>query len=575
MDRPGDHLLSASPVAARRLNDQVPRAIVIRFIFLSIGCGLAASVLLASPGRADDPRDYFIQKVCVDAQGHVLPADPYHPPPGSHLRNLLPGEKFPYYKHDQAGPLHPDGVQRHDSYPVLDKEGREFFLNPFYFGENVPGNGYDLYAIRSGWASAPSTFDGGGFSTTFFGEDGGQAVPYNGWIFFPESFVTGGYVPGRASKPITGRDWEQNGEPWPGQPSPSFLLRHASEDAWRLVPSCEFGGIGGAETKSLDAIQVVHGYVSKSEPGHDLNLTRGHLEIYYFTKLYGATRWEVWRPLAQLGGDYNHPSEVRTKALAVARESGRPILAAGERYVQPSDLPPTPDNRLIVVNFKGRDGDDRLYVVTAMRDWSAVKILSSPELPPPCPIPQQNLLANFHFDHGSLAPWHATGISWKLAQSHTVLDRRFSQTGAKAGVRYLELQSDRPGSGDLYQDIPVADLHNGWCSLCVKLRTVSAPGAMRVLLQQVDQHGAVISTDVDFKQTIQPANRIYSYAGPDDPDAHASVVLSSTLMAKGAPLIVQPGAVSIRCVLQPQTNGAFDILEANVSLTAHEVREAK
>ena len=42
--------------------------------------------------------------------------------------------------------------------------------------------------IRNGWVSASGTRDGGGYSQTFYGSG---CTPYNGWIFFPTSFLTG------------------------------------------------------------------------------------------------------------------------------------------------------------------------------------------------------------------------------------------------------------------------------------------------------------------------------------------------------------------------------------------------
>jgi len=145
--------------------------------------------LLGGPSlKADDLEDYLIQKVCVDANGKVLPADPCFPPPGATLRNLRIGEKLPYYKHDQPGVGLPNGHQRHDSYPALDKDGNKIVVNPFIFDDNnAPDNGCDIYTVRDGWASAGETRDGGGFSTTFWGKNGDAVVPYDGWLFFPRA----------------------------------------------------------------------------------------------------------------------------------------------------------------------------------------------------------------------------------------------------------------------------------------------------------------------------------------------------------------------------------------------------
>ena len=47
------------------------------------------------------------------------------------------------------------------------------------------------------------------------------------------------------------------------------------------------------------------------------------------------------------------------------------------------------------------------FVVTYCRDWSAVTALDKPELAAPWPVPDLNLLQNYHFDQG-LANWKRT-----------------------------------------------------------------------------------------------------------------------------------------------------------------------
>ena len=69
-------------------------------------------------------RDFMIQNVCVDVAGTVLPGrsplDPSLLCPKQ--RNLAPGERLPYHKHDHPSPDHarelPLGYQRHDSVPI-------------------------------------------------------------------------------------------------------------------------------------------------------------------------------------------------------------------------------------------------------------------------------------------------------------------------------------------------------------------------------------------------------------------------------------------------------------------------
>src|SRR5260370_15118602 len=69
-------------------------------------------------------RDFMIQNVCLDAAGSVVagiaPIDGDRRCVGQ--RDLRPGERLPYHKHDHSPPedriVAPNGYQRHDSFPV-------------------------------------------------------------------------------------------------------------------------------------------------------------------------------------------------------------------------------------------------------------------------------------------------------------------------------------------------------------------------------------------------------------------------------------------------------------------------
>lgn len=150
---------------------------------------------------AAELRDYLIQKVCVDAGGTVLIADPWQPPAGATLRNLAIGEKLPYFKHDQPMPGLPSGYQRHDSYPALDAAGNEIIVNPFYYGDH-PGNGVDVYRILDGWTSVGETQDGGGFSTTFFGWTMVWSGPLMAVFSFPSRYWTRPLRPSPSRLPL-------------------------------------------------------------------------------------------------------------------------------------------------------------------------------------------------------------------------------------------------------------------------------------------------------------------------------------------------------------------------------------
>jgi hypothetical protein len=110
--------------------------------------------------------DWLLKNVCADASNRLVAADPYYGcPAGTTERDIQIGEPLPYLNHDQPQAGHPDGYQRRDSYPVLDKSGNPLAVNAMDFGYDRPygtfeagdGDGYDLLTIRNGWASASET----------------------------------------------------------------------------------------------------------------------------------------------------------------------------------------------------------------------------------------------------------------------------------------------------------------------------------------------------------------------------------------------------------------------------------
>ena len=103
------------------------------------------------------------------------------------------------------------------------------------------------------------------------------------------------------------------------------------------------------------------------------------------------------------------------------------------------------------------------FVVTFCRDWSAVSVVDKPELAAPWPVPDLNLLQNFHFDQG-LANWKRTEsgnvLQLSLKTSTAAKDMQYVQRGG-AGIRYLAItcasdcvasQCDLSGCPDYRQD---------------------------------------------------------------------------------------------------------------------------
>ena len=263
---------------------------------------LAAAEPTAAREHSTDPMDWLIQHICADAADKPVPADPYDGcPAGTHERRLKIGDPMPYLRHDMPGRngSHPLGFQRHDAYPLVDLHyGGIFSANDYDFGYSSPygrfepgdGDGFDVYRVWRGYATGGGTRDGAGYSQSFFGP---ECKPFGGWVFFPVSFLKD-LKPGAEGSgvfPIRGDYWEQKGETWPGRCEPGKGFSTTQTTQWSFEPSHRFGGVNGAKTKIIDAIVSTHGLpVSPTAQPHF------HLERFYFTDMYGLTRWEVWYP---------------------------------------------------------------------------------------------------------------------------------------------------------------------------------------------------------------------------------------------------------------------------------------
>lgn len=483
---------------------------------------LAIPMACAQTLQKNMPADYLVQEVCIDQSGKMLPIDPYSCPQGDTSRPLEIGEPLPYHKHDQPGPNHPDGYQQHDSYPVRDLGGSLLIVNPFDYEPfdrfKSWRDGYDIYLVKDGWVSAGETKDGGGFSTTFFGAN---CRPYDGWVFFPAS-VFESPEPGRVEMPIHGNYWEQNGESWPGA-CPSSYQMH-SLTTWDFVKGNSFGGVGGNPVKTLDTLRSVHGFSTNPQ-----FLAHGHLEVFYFTRLYGVTRWEVWTPREQVDTD----DKLRQRTADVA----------------------TRCNNTDDINYEGEQ-----FVVTACRDWSAVTVSKALATPISWPIPDMNLLRNFHFgdDFASWKHMDPTSgtISLSLKNSTAARDIKFVQAGGQ-GVRYtvLDCSGECSTGGMLYQDIPItAQTTSGTYTFGATTRFEgNGTGALKFSLSQLDSSGKVLS-EKSFSANVTASNG--HFTGAD------SVVLSSYFESTTVPVQIEPAAKFLRFGISPSTTGIFDIVDA-------------
>jgi hypothetical protein len=513
-------------------------------------CGLGAAKAQGSQDSTVLP--YLVQEVCVSQTGAVLPIDPYFCPKNGTLRQLQIGEPLPYHKHNQVEPHNPaspqDGLDRdsdfeqHDSYPVRDLNGTVLSIDPFGFEpdrSNARLDGYDVYRIDDGWTSVEGTRDSGGFGITWFGAN---CKTYNGWVFFPLADLTpSGIKAGAAKMPISGVYWEKDGEHWPGncpstpqasltQSTPGEALCHPGAGcpsknyeepltSWEFIPNYPFAGIGSNPVKRLDAIRSIHGFIDSPD-----FFAHGDLEVFYFTKLYGSTRWEDWMPLKEV--------EANPQYRRLADQASKYCKGTGD------------------VVYHGEK-----FVVTYCRDWSAVSVLDRPELAAPWPVPDLNLLQNFHFDQG-LANWKHTesgnALQLSLKTSTTARDMLNMQHDG-AGIRYLALTcaADCSAASAIYQDVPItAKTTSGQYTLGARVHAEGQPGALRLAVTMLDRNGKVLG-EKSFTESAPL---------PGGPGAN-SVVLSGNFALTSFPITIDPQASVLRFSISPTTSGTFDIVD--------------
>ncbi len=230
---------------------------------------------------ATTTNDLLVQDVCVTAAGVLLPDDPIDAcPAGSQRRDLRVGDALPYHRHDQPGTGVPAGYQRHDSFPRPGAGARVVHTFDFApFGQfDASGDGYDVAEVDGEMASIIGTRDPGGLAQTFFGN--GCALD-DAWLLLP---TTQPSTAGSRIAALRGVGWERAGTPFPGT-CPTGL--DAAYTQWSHA-AVTYGGINGSRAKTLDSVVTDH-------YGGNSIATADHIERFYFTTVYGLTRWERWQ----------------------------------------------------------------------------------------------------------------------------------------------------------------------------------------------------------------------------------------------------------------------------------------
>jgi hypothetical protein len=278
---------------------------------------------------ADTMRDLMIQNVCLDASGRVLagvaPIDGDRRCVGQ--RDLEPGERLPYHKHDHPSPSHragePAGYQRHDSFPV-DTAGFGIAIeHSFDFGAgegrrfgvfDSGSDGGDIAILTPGMVSIGATEDGGAGLQLFVGECQGPIAP----AALTHSWIVATFDPRRPA-PLEGETIARlNGLP-AGRQETCPTRFNAAFTSWRAVPFRYRAALGqGAPVTLTSLISDHYGGANRA--------TADHVERFYFTRELGGTRWERWQ---NAGGNARFSAATIAERAAQFTATGR--CSAAER----------------------------------------------------------------------------------------------------------------------------------------------------------------------------------------------------------------------------------------------------
>jgi len=422
---------------------------------------------------SSNPLTWLVKSLCVDQFGEVVSADPYYScPTGSSLRKYSPGDKIVYNNFEQTG------RQISDSYTLFDSQGQELYLHTFdyepfnTFNLYDGSDGYDIYHINSenGVVSVSNTKDGGGYGSTFFGDN---CEFGDGWTLFPSNITELGTI-GEGYWPISGVYWEQDSQNYPGR-CPDGYSRNTLT-AWEVLENFSFGGVNDNPVKEMDTLVSWHGFETDDGVTPTASfLSQGHLEVFYFTQQYGIARWEVWVP-----------------SVSAAARSGRIGGSPGECSGSTDAI------------FKGVQFD-----ITNCHDWTNVQLVDTPAAPL-WPVVNANLLQHFHFDAGlsdtdtKTGIWHRTGsssdgheLNWSLRTSTAASDANNGK-----GTAYVAINCGTDGASGgicgaagaqgIYQDLPLSQTVSGCQYLYgANIRPESGEGSVSVTLQLVDAVGTV------------------------------------------------------------------------------------
>jgi hypothetical protein len=242
-------------------------------------------------------RDFLIQNVCLDTGGAVRAGVA---PIGSDgicvgQRDLRPGERLPYHKHDHPNSGDrgtPSGYQRHDSVPVETAGFGTAVEHSFDFGAgegrrfgvfDAGSDGGDIAILSPGLVSIGATEDGGGGFQLFVGECNGPVDA----AALTHSWIVAAFDPARPA-PLEGETIARLSDLRVGRQGTCPSRFDQAFTSWRVVPFSYRATPGqGAPVTLTSLISEHYGGASRA--------TADHVERFYFTRELGGTRWERWQ----------------------------------------------------------------------------------------------------------------------------------------------------------------------------------------------------------------------------------------------------------------------------------------
>jgi hypothetical protein len=243
-------------------------------------------------------RDFLVQNVCLDAGGAVIPG--VSPIDGDRRcltqRDLRPGERLPYHKHDHPSPdqraTAPEGYQRHDSFPVETAGFGAVVEHSFDFGAgngrrfgvfDSGSDGGDIAILSPGIVSFGATEDGGAGFQLFVGQCTGPVDA----AALTHSWIVALFDPARPA-PLEGETVARLNDLKTGHQDTCPSRFNAAYTSWRVMPFTYRAAPGEGAPLALTSLISEH-------YGGGNRATADHVERFYFTRELGGTRWERWQ----------------------------------------------------------------------------------------------------------------------------------------------------------------------------------------------------------------------------------------------------------------------------------------